>query len=98
MQSQKHGFDMENEIRKEFGIKIKSNDTKKGIDILACENKLNINISVKSCKINNQICCGDILSFYNRPIIDNYENTKSKIILLQYIQINKEEKKNNKYI
>jgi len=81
-QSQHHGFVFENQIRtKVFGMTSERNDTGKH-DIPKNRNKLNSNENV-SIKMTgkNDICCGDILRFYDYDFAD--ENT---IIIGQYTQ------------
>jgi hypothetical protein len=81
-QSQKHGFTIENEIRKKvFDLEEKSNDTNTH-DISKYNNKFdsNENISIKATKSNN-IDCGDIMRFFNYNFIE-----KNTIIVVKYEQ------------
>lgn len=81
-QSQSHGLFWDNEIRvKVFGLNQCKNDTKK-YDIDFSENKFdpNENISIKTT-CNNNICCGDIIRFYNGSFDKKYT-----IILIRYLQ------------
>ena len=82
MQSQKHGFIFENEIRtKVFNLNSTENDTNK-YDIPCNKNQLNKNENI-SIKVtgNNTICCGDILRFYDYDF-----NNINTIILIKYKQ------------
>ena len=70
-QSQKHGFVIENEIRKKvFHLHPENNNTNIH-DIPCTENKYNDNenISIKTTG-SNTVCCGDILRFYNYDFND----------------------------
>lgn len=81
-QSQKHGFDFENSIRKNvFKLEHESNDT----NIHDIPKHLNIINNNENCSIkttgSNLICCGDVLRFYNYDF-----NEKNTIIVIKYIQ------------
>lgn len=84
-QSQKHGFDFENDVRnKVFGLEEKNNNTDVH-DIDKKYNKFNSdeNISIKTTQ-SNVIYCGDILRFYNYDF-----NEKNTIIIIVYQQKDK---------
>ena len=79
MQSQKHGFTFENEIRTTiFGLSTEPNNTSIH-DISYDTNTLNPieNISIKTTG-SKTICCGDILRFYK------YDFSKQNTIICIY--------------
>jgi hypothetical protein len=82
-QSQKHGFDFENEIRtKVFGLKPQANNTEIH-DIPAKDNTFDNkeNISIKLTG-NSSVDCGDILRFFDYSF-----DEKNTIIVGKYKQI-----------
>jgi len=89
-QSQKHGFDFENEIRvKVFDLPEEKNDTNKH-DIPCEKNKFDKNetISIKITKSLDGVECGDIIRFFD------YDFTKKNTIIVgKYKQINQYTKK-----
>ncbi len=85
-QSQRHGFTWENDTRKKvFKMDCELNNTDK-YDIPRCKNKLNPNenISIKTTGSGN-ICCGDILRFYDYEF-DTIGEIKNTIIVIKYVQ------------
>ena len=81
-QSQKHGFDFENEIRtKVFNLNEEINNLNI-YDIPAKDNKFNNNENISIKITQNVIFCSDILRFYNYDF--NQQNT---IIVGKYTQI-----------
>lgn len=89
-QSQKHGFDFENEIRtKVFDLKPETNNTDIH-DIPHTQNKFdkNENISIKVTKNPKSVECGDILRFFDYDF--NFKNT---IIVGKWKQLNQYTKK-----
>ena len=89
-QSQKHGFDFENEIRtKVFDLKPETNNTDIH-DIPHEQNKFdkNENISIKTTKNSKGVECGDILRFFDYDF--NFKNT---IIVGKWKQLNQYTKK-----
>jgi hypothetical protein len=87
-QSQSHGFVFENEIRhKVFGLSTHTNDTNTH-DISKKNNRFDLteNISIKTTG-KNDVCCGDILRFYEYDFQD-----KNTIILGKYVQTTEHKK------
>ena len=83
-QSQKHGFDIENSVRKEiFDLPTELNNTDKH-DIPKNKNiyNENENCSIKTT-VSKTICCGDIESFFN---YDFTEKNTIIVIMLEQIE------------
>ena len=80
MQSQKHGFTIENEIRKHvFGLEEEKNNTDKH-DIPSHKNRFDHkeNISIKTSS-SLRVCCGDIMRFMNYDFSERHT-----LIVVQY--------------
>ena len=84
LQSQKHGFTFENEIRAVFHLPTEANNQNTH-DIPKDQNIYNSN---ENCSIKTSgsqtICCGDILRFYNY----NFTTEQNTIIVILYKQTN----------
>jgi len=94
MQSQKHGFTWENEIKnKVYGLPIEKNNTETH-DIQRTKNKVeDANVSIKTT-VSGTVCCGDVLRFYdynfnetNTIIIINYKQEGTEKVIKEIIEV-----------